>query len=138
MSGASTIRISTESGLRHRIEIGEHQQLHCDVPVALGGEDSGPEPHDLFDAALGACKALTLMIYAKQKGLPLESLDVRVMRDDSQERQGIYRLNVELDLHGALDEPQRQQLLRIADKCPVHKLMTNVEVVVESHLAVHV
>ncbi|WP_068827795.1 OsmC family protein [Pseudomonas sp. BMS12] len=128
------IRISTESGLRHSIEIGEHL-LHTDVPLALGGEGAGPEPHDLFDAALGACKALTLMLYAKQKGLPLESLDVRVARDDSQERQGSYQLNVELELHGALDEAQRQQLLRIADKCPIHKLMTSTEVQVSTHLS---
>ena len=127
------IRISTESGLRHSIEIGEHL-LHTDVPESFGGTASGPEPHDLFDAALGACKALTLMLYARQKGLALDSLDVRVVRDDSQERQGIYRLAVELDLHGALDEEQRQQLLRIADKCPVHKLMTSAEVQVETCL----
>ena len=128
------IRISTESGLRHSIEIGENL-LHTDVPLALGGEGAGPEPHDLFDAALGACKALTLMLYAKQKGLPLEGLDVRVARDDSQERQGSYQLNVELELHGALDETQRQQLLRIADKCPIHKLMTSTEVQVSTHLS---
>lgn len=127
------IRISTESGLRHSIEIGEHL-LHTDVPESFGGTASGPEPHDLFDAALGACKALTLMLYARQKGLALDSLDVRVVRDDSQERQGIYRLAVELDLHGTLDEEQRQQLLRIADKCPVHKLMTSAEVQVETRL----
>ena len=127
------IRISTESGLRHSIEIGEHL-LHTDVPESFGGTASGPEPHDLFDAALGACKALTLMLYARQKGLALDSLDVRVVRDDSQERQGIYRLAVELDLHGALNEEQRQQLLRIADKCPVHKLMTSAEVQVETRL----
>jgi putative redox protein len=127
------IRISTESGLRHSIEIDEHL-LHADAPVEFGGQASGPEPHDLFDAALGACKALTLMLYAKQKGLPLDGLDVRVARDDSQERQGSYRLAVELELHGALDEAQRQQLLRIADKCPVHKLMTSVEVQVETRL----
>lgn len=127
------IRISTESGLRHSIEIGDHL-LHTDVSQSLGGNASGPEPHDLFDAALGACKALTLMLYAKQRGLPLDSLDVRLSRDDSQERQGIYHLAVELNLQGALDDEQRQQLLRIADKCPVHKLMTSAEVQVETRL----
>lgn len=127
------IRISTENGLRHSIEIGEHL-LHTDVPVELGGEASGPEPHDLFDAAIGACKALTLMLYAKQKGMPLESLDVRVSRDDSEERKGIYRLAVQLDLHGTLNEAQREQLLRIADKCPVHKLVTSSEVQITTQL----
>ncbi|MEO4046653.1 OsmC family protein [Pseudomonas sp. CAU 1711] len=127
------IRISTESGLRHRIEIGEHR-LYADAPAELGGADSAAEPHDLFDAALGACKALTLMLYARQRGLPLDGLEVRVARDDSQERQGLYRLEVALQLHGALDEAQRQQLLRVADKCPVHKLMTGTEVQVQTRL----
>lgn len=128
------IRISTESGLRHSIEIGPHR-LQADVPAELGGTGSAPEPHDLFDAALGACQALTLMLYARQRGLPLDSLDVRVSRDDSQERQGHYRLAVELALHGSLDEAQRQQLLRIAGKCPVHKLMTGAEIQVDTRLS---
>ncbi|HWV08174.1 MAG TPA: OsmC family protein [Pseudomonas sp.] len=127
------ISIHNEKGLLQRIEIGPHT-LHSDVSTELGGEGSAPEPHDLFDAALGACKALTLALYAKQRGLPLEGLDVKVNRDDSAERQGTYRLNVELTLHGALDDAQRQQLLRVADKCPVHKLMTTTTVDVTTHL----
>jgi putative redox protein len=103
--------------------------------VELGGAGAAPEPHDLFDAALGACQALTLALYAKQRGLPLEGLDVQLSRDDSQERQGVYRLDVELTLHGALDDAQRQQLLRIADKCPIHKLMTSSEVQVSTLLS---
>ena len=128
------IRISNENGLLQRISIGPHT-LHSDVSVELGGAGAAPEPHDLFDAALGACKALTLALYAKQRGLPLEGLDVKLNRDDSQERQGIYRLDVELTLHGALDDAQRQQLLRIADKCPIHKLMTSSEVQVSTQLS---
>ena len=128
------ISISNEKGLLQRISIGPHI-LHSDVSVELGGEGSAPEPHDLFDAALGACKALTLALYAKQRGLPLEGLDVKLNRDDSQERQGIYHLNVELTLHGALDDAQRQQLLRVADKCPIHKLMTSSEVQVSTQLS---
>lgn len=127
------ISISNEKGLLQRISIGPHT-LHSDVSVELGGAGSAPEPHDLFDAALGACKALTLALYAKQRGLPLEGLDVKLNRDDSQERQGIYRLDVELTLHGALDDAQRQQLLRVADKCPIHKLMTSSEVQVSTQL----
>ncbi len=128
------ISISNEKGLLQRISIGPHT-LHSDVSVELGGEGSAPEPHDLFDAALGACKALTLALYAKQRGLPLEGLDVKLNRDDSQERQGIYHLNVELTLHSALDDAQRQQLLRVADKCPIHKLMTSSEVQVSTQLS---
>lgn len=128
------ISISNEKGLLQRISIGPHT-LHSDVSAEFGGEGSAPEPHDLFDAALGACKALTLALYAKQKGLPLDGLDVKLNRDDSQERQGIYRLDVELTLHGALDDAQRQQLLRIADKCPIHKLLTSSEVQISTLLS---
>lgn len=128
------ISISNEKGLLQRISIGPHT-LHSDVSVELGGAASAPQPHDLFDAALGACKALTLALYAKQHGLPLDGLDVTLNRDDSQERQGVYRLNVELTLHGALDDAQRQQLLRIADKCPIHKLMTSSTVEVSTLLS---
>ena len=128
------ISISNDKGLLQRISIGPHT-LHSDVSVELGGAGSAHEPHDLFDAALGACKALTLALYAKQRGLPLEGLDVKLNRDDSQERQGIYRLDVELTLHGALDDAQRQQLLRVADKCPIHKLMTSSEVQVSTQLS---
>ncbi|MFP6847106.1 MAG: OsmC family protein [Pseudomonas sp.] len=127
------ISISNEKGLLQRINIGPHT-LHSDVSVELGGEGSAPDPHDLFDAALGACKALTLALYAKQRGLPLEGLDVTLSRDNSQERQGVYGLTVELTLHGALDEAQRQQLLRVADKCPIHKLMTSSEVQISTQL----
>lgn len=127
------IRISNEKGLLQRIEIGPHT-LHSDVSVELGGEGTAPEPHDLLDAALGVCKALTVALYARQKGLPLDGLDVRLSRDDSEERLGIYRLAVELSLHGALDDKQRQQLLRIADKCPIHKLLTSSEVQISTRL----
>lgn len=75
------------------------------------------------------------MLYARQRGLPLEGLEVKVSRDDSEERLGRYRLAVELELRGALEESQRQQLLRIADKCPIHKLMTSTEILVETRLA---
>lgn len=127
------ISISNENGLLQRISIGPHT-LHSDVSVELGGTGSAPEPHDLFDAALGVCKAMTLVMYAKQRGLPLDGIDVQLSRDDSQERQGIYRLDVQLTLHGALDDAQRQQLLRIADKCPIHKLMVSSEVQVSTRL----
>jgi putative redox protein len=128
------ISISNEKGLLQRISIGPHT-LHSDVSLALGGEGSAPDPHDLFDAALGACKALTLALYAKQRDIPLAGLDVKLNRDNSQERQGLYRLGVELTLRGSLDDAQRQQLLRIADKCPIHKLMTSSEIQISTQLS---
>jgi putative redox protein len=94
--------------------------------VEEGGEGSGPSPHDLYDAALGACKALTVLWYAKKKGMAVENIEVSVGRDASAERSGTYRLNAELTVTGNLTDEQRAELLRVAGKCPIHKLMTEV------------
>lgn len=128
------IRVHNSKNLQQVIEISSHQ-LVGDVAPELGGEGAGPDPHDLFDASLGTCKAMTLLLYARQRGLPLEGIDVNVERDDSEEREGNYRLVVELALRGPLDDAQRQQLLRVADKCPIHKLMTSTDIQVETRLA---
>src|SRR5256886_16405473 len=111
--------------MRHEIHIGRNS-LTTDLSVEEGGEGSGPSPHDLYDAALGACKALTLVWYAKRKGIPVEDIQVTVDRDASEERKGIYRLTTAIHLTGDLSEAQRQDLLAVAEKCPVHKLMSSV------------
>jgi len=111
--------------MRHEIHIGRNS-LVTDLSVEKGGEGSGPSPHDLYDAALGACKALTVLWYAKDKHIPVQGIEVSVERDASQERAGIYRLSVVLSLTGDLSATQRQELLRVAHKCPIHKLMTEV------------
>ena len=131
-----TITVNTESseGFRHSVQIDEHE-LFADVPVSAGGEGSAPEPHDYFDAALGACKALTLKLYAQKKGIPLTGVTVEVKHDNSQEPKGKYALHVKLTLKGVLTDEQRTELHRVADKCPVHKLMTTAEVSIETKLS---
>ena len=128
------IRHDLSTKMRHHVRVRQHG-FDVDEPAANGGEDLGPTPHDLYDSALGACKALTLLWYARRKQIPLQEIGVTVERDDSQERQGVYRLQVTLELGGALDDAQRQELLRVADKCPVHKLMTQVRTEVSTLLA---
>ena len=128
------IRRDPSAKMRHHVRVGRHG-FDVDEPPANGGEDLGPTPHDLYDSALGACKALTLLWYARRKQIPLQDIGVTVERDDSQEREGVYRLQVTLQLGGALDDAQRQELLRVADKCPVHKLMTQVRTEVATALA---
>jgi len=106
-----------------------------DEPASNGGDDLGPTPHDVYDSALGACKALTTLWYAQRKQIPVEDIRVSVERDDSAERQGTYRLRVTLDLTGPLTDAQRQELLNVAGKCPVHKLMTQVTTEIVTELA---
>jgi len=120
--------------MRHEIHIGRNS-LATDATLEEGGEGSGPSPHDLYDAALGACKALTVLWYAKHKGIPVAGIEVFVERDNSQERAGIYRLSAALSLTGDLSAAQREELLRVAQKCPVHKLMTEVKTEISTTLA---
>jgi len=120
-----TVRVVRDqsSPMRHEIHVGGIT-IAADESVAAGGEGSGLSPHDLYDAALGACKALTVLWYAKRKGIGVEGIEVSVERDASQERAGLYRLATTLALSGALTAAQREELLQVAQKCPVHKLMT--------------
>lgn len=120
--------------MRHVLQVRDHQ-LAVDGTVEEGGADSGPSPHDLYDAALISCKALTLVWYARRKGIPLQDVQVTVERDASAERQGVYRLATTLHLGGDLSEAQRQELLTVAGKCPVHKLMTAVTTEITTSLA---
>ena len=109
--------------MKHVVHVRQHH-FAADEPVANGGEDLGVTPHDIYDSALGACKAMTVLWYANRKQIPLEDIRATVERDDSAERQGTYRLRVTLAITGALSAAQRQELLAVAEKCPVHKLMT--------------
>ena len=131
-----TVRVVRDqtAPMRHEIHIGPNS-LATDVSPEQGGEGSGPSPHDLYDAALGACKALTVLLYAKHKNIPVEGIEVTVERDASQERLGIYRLSTELSLTGNLTASQREELLRIAQKCPIHKLMTEVKTEISTSLS---
>ncbi|MDB5848749.1 MAG: osmotically inducible protein OsmC [Rhodoferax sp.] len=111
--------------LAQSLRIRNHS-LTADVSEAEGGSDAGPSPHDLYDAALGACKALTVLWYARKKGIPVDDIQSVVARDDSEERKGTYRLATRLRISGALSDAQLQELSAVAQKCPVHKLMTTV------------
>lgn len=123
-------RISTD-GTVHRITIRSHELL-ADMSVEEGGADVGPDPHDLYDAALGACKALTMVWYAQRKGMKLENVHVGVQRDASQEREGVYRLTTRVAIDGDLSEAEHAKLIEVAGKCPVHKLMTEVRTEIET------
>lgn len=122
-----------QAPMRHVIHVGANS-LVADLGVEEGGEGSGPTPHDLYDAALGACTALTVLWHAQHKAIPVEDIEVTVERDASQERAGIYRLSVLLWVTGQLSDAQRAELLRVAEKCPVHKLMTEVTTEISTKL----
>ncbi|HYD63567.1 MAG TPA: OsmC family protein [Noviherbaspirillum sp.] len=109
-----------EGTLQHVIEIGPHKLL-TDAPKAYGGEETGPEPHDLLAAALAACTALTVTMYAKRKGFDLQDIDVRI---EHGQEEGTYVFKRRIRYIGNLDAEQRERLTDIANKCPVHKTLT--------------
>lgn len=120
--------------MRHEIIIGRNR-LATDGKPEDGGEGSAPDAHDLFDAALGACKALTLLWYANHRKMDVQNIEVDVERDAGEERAGTYRLNAAISVTGNLTEAQRADLLRVAQKCPVHKLMTEATIEITTTLA---
>jgi putative redox protein len=131
-----TIRVTRDrtGKMRHVVEVRNHRIVVDELP-AVGGEDTGPTPHDLYDAAIGACKAITLVWYANRKSLPLTDVTVTVDRDDGDERKGTYRLRTLLTLGGDLTDGQREELRAVADKCPVHRLMTQADTEITTVLA---
>lgn len=120
--------------MRHVAHVREHRLAIDELP-SVGGEDTGPTPHDLYDTALAACKAVTVVWYANRKQMPLTDVIVRIERDDADERKGTYRLRATVQLEGDLTAAQREELLNVAGKCPVHKLMTQVTTEITTELA---
>ncbi|MBL8286892.1 MAG: OsmC family protein [Rubrivivax sp.] len=134
MSPVVVVQRERAHKMKHSVRIRQHA-FATDEPPGNGGEDLGATPHEIHDAALGSCKALTVLWFAQRRQMPLQDIRVTVERDDSEERQGIYRLRVVLELDGpGLTEAQRQQLLAVAEKCPLHKLMTQVKTEIRTEL----
>ena len=90
--------------------------------------------HDLYDAALGAGRALTVMWYAVRKGIVVEDIEVDVERGATQERAGSYALATALRIRGAMSDAQLGELLAVAEKCPVAKLMTSVKTTISARV----
>jgi putative redox protein len=101
------------------IDAGGHA-IRADEEAEKGGDDTGATPHELLLAALGSCTAMTLKLYAERKGWPLE--DVQVTLNGANGEAG-YVITRQVAIHGDLDAEQRQRILEIADKCPVHRTL---------------
>ena len=103
------------------IVAGTHQ-IVADIPSKFGGTDLGPRPHELLEAALTACTIITVQMYATRKEWPLVSTNVKVSIDKEGPESHITR---ELSFFGDLSSEQKDRLLDIANKCPIHKLLTS-------------
>ena len=118
---------------KQEINAGKHR-LVADEPVSTGGGDAGPDPYDYLLAALGVCTSMTVGLYARRKQIPLENIIVslwhsRIHAKDCQEcetKEGMVdRIDVEVELTGALSAEHHAALMNIAARCPVHRTLTS-------------
>ena len=141
--GEVTVAETGEGKFAQVVSVGGRHVLRADEPVSYGGDDTGPGPYDYLLAGLGACTTMTVRMYADRKGWPLDTVSVKLNHAkihaadcaDRETRDGkLDQIERELTLSGALDDEQRQRLLEIADKCPVHRTLHS-EVKVRTGLA---
>jgi len=131
----------TGDGFRTEITAGRHR-LVGDEPEAAGGTDAGPSPYDLLLSALGTCTGMTLRMYADEKDWPLEEASVRLTHEKvhaedcehcETDNGTVERIERDIELTGDLSAEQRERLLEIANKCPVHRTLHS-EIEVSSSL----
>ena len=127
------VRETRNSKFQQTVTTGPHRML-ADEPVAAGGQDSGPGPYDFVLAGLGACTSMTMRMYADRKSLALERVTVTLKHSkihaqdcaECETREGMLdQIDRVISIEGALDADQRQRLMEIADKCPVHRTLTS-------------
>ena len=117
MSLTATAR-SISGTLRQEVVIDGRHRLITDEPERLGGEGSGPAPHELFPAALAACVSTTLTMYARTKGWDLDGVRVAVDYDNHSTPR---RFEITIEVDGDLDDAQVERLERVARSCPLRR-----------------
>jgi putative redox protein len=96
--------------------------IYSDEPPEAGGKDKGPSPQDFLRMSLASCTAITLRMYANRKNLDIEKIMVAI-RTESVENKTIFHRNV--FVKGTITNEQREKLMKIANACPIHKILEN-------------
>lgn len=138
----SEVIVSSTKNLQNRVQYNDGlEEMIIDEPASLGGDGAGPDPYTLLLAALGGCISMTVTLYARRKGWPLERVTVRLRQqrihardcaECEQSKEGfVHRIERSVQVEGDLTDEQRARLQEIAHKCPVHKTLINEIVVTE-------
>ena len=125
--------VSSLSNLRNEVRYGEGRSFVTDEPAEVGGEGAGPDPYVLLLAALGSCVSMTVTLYARRKGWPVERVRVRLRQRrvhakdcsecGSMSEGFIHHIERRVEIEGELTDEQRARLQEIAHKCPVHRML---------------
>jgi uncharacterized OsmC-like protein/alpha/beta superfamily hydrolase len=135
------VQETKETPFSQKITMGDHT-LIADEPSSYGGRDLGPNPYDLVLAGLGACTAMTIRWYADRKQYPLGTVSVKLNHEKIHEKdcenceehpEKIDRIERKIYLQGDLTKEQREKLLEIANKCPVHETLTS-KIIIKTNL----
>ena len=137
----SEVTVTSLSNLQNEVRYGDGRTLVTDEPAGVGGDDAGPDPYTLLLAALGSCISMTVTLYARRKGWPVERVTVRLRQarihaedcaECAENTEGfVHRIERAVTVEGDLSDEQRARLLEIAHKCPVHKTLSSEIVVAE-------
>jgi putative redox protein len=118
-----------------QVLLSHDQILFADEPPELGGRNTGPAPTDIVLMALGSCTAITLRMYAARKEWVIDRIAVRLRYEAADAMKADFKkIERIIEIDGPLDHEQRARLMAIADKCPVHQMLTGT-VAVRSKLA---
>lgn len=113
-----------KSNYKTKVYAGGHF-IYADEPEALGGTDEGMNPGALLLASLGSCTAITVRMYADRKQIPLDEIKISLAICPEDEMDKSTTITRKIELIGQISDEERKRLLIIADKCPIHKLLTN-------------
>ena len=123
------ISLKNETGYKTEI-VSRNHLLISDEPAEKGGTDTGADPYELLLSSLGACKAITMRMYAERKNYPLKDIIINLSHKkiqaedciDCQTKEGmIDKIEIDVSITGELDDEQKKRLMMISDKCPVQK-----------------
>jgi len=137
----STVTVKYQKNLRHEARINDHTVIF-DEPKDVGGDNRGASPYEILLASLGACTSMTMLMYARKHGWDVENLEIELRHEKihakdcetCETKEGyLDKISRNIKVQGHLNEEQKNRLLEIAEKCPVHRTLIH-EIVIADNI----
>lgn len=125
--------------LQHEAKIGDFS-LILDEPKDVGGDNKGPSPYEVMMAALGACTSMTMLMYARKKGWDLQDVQIELTQEKihaedcetCETKSGrLDKITRDIKIRGNINDDQKNRLLEIAERCPVHRTLTSENLIID-------